>query len=142
MISIVNICIRFQETNFYFKPFEKGGFKFCIWCIAWTVSWNTSRQGCDENDSLFLMERWPTRCPKNKYMLLNYYNFFNIHGRQMKQELADSWHFKVFLLVYIYFSSNALLATIQFRMRRLNSPMTRCRIPAGTNSMILTNLFD
>ena len=27
---IVNNCFRFQDTNFYFKPFEKRGFKFFI----------------------------------------------------------------------------------------------------------------
>ena len=35
-----------------------------------------------------------------------------------------------------YFLNNFPLATIQFRMRRLNFPITRCRILAGIYSMI------
>jgi len=54
----------------------------------------------------------------------------------MKQKLVESWDFVVLLHLSIYFSNNLHLATIQFRMRRLNSPMKRCRISAGIDSMI------
>ena len=32
----VNNCFRFQDTNFYFKPFEKGGFNFfyLMYCLG------------------------------------------------------------------------------------------------------------
>ena len=49
----------------------------------------------------------------------------------MKQELDESWDF-----IFFYFSNNPLLATIQFRMQRLNSPMMRCRISAGIDMII------
>ena len=52
----------------------------------------------------------------------------------MKQELAESSDFKVSLHVSIYFLKNPPLATILFRMRRLNSPTTRCRISAIIDS--------
>ena len=58
----------------------------------------------------------------------------------MKQKLAESWDFKVLLHLSIYFSNNIHLATIQFRMRRLNSPMTRSRILAGSDLMISLTL--
>ena len=54
----------------------------------------------------------------------------------MKQKPAESRDFKNLLYLSIYFSNNLLRATIQFRMRRLISPMTRCRISAGIDSMI------
>ena len=77
-----------------------------------------------------------TGCPRKRVPKLNGYNFLNFYGRRMKQKLTESWDFKVLFHLSIYFSNNIYLATIQFRMRRLNSLMTRCRISAGINSRI------
>ena len=54
------------------------------------------------------------RVSQKKDTILNRYNFFNIHGRQMKQKLAESLDFKILLHEYIYFSYYPPLATIQF----------------------------
>jgi len=80
--------------------------------------------------------------PNQKLTILNGYNFFNIHGREMKQKLAESWDLNFLLHLSVYLSNNLALATIQFRMRLLNFPMTRCRISRGIDTMIcLTWLF-
>ena len=54
-----------------------------------------------------------TGCSKKKVTILNGYNFFNIHGRWMKQTLAESWDFKILLHLFIYFSYILLLAKIE-----------------------------
>ena len=53
-------------------------------------------------------------CSKKKLTILNGYDFFNIHGRWIKQKLAESWDFKILLHLSIYFSNIRLLATIEF----------------------------
>ena len=55
-----------------------------------------------------------TGCPRKRVPKLNDYNFFNIHGRWMKQKLAGSWDFKVLLHLSIYLLNILLLATIEF----------------------------
>ena len=77
-----------------------------------------------------------TGCSKKKLAISNGYNFFNIHGRWIKQKLTKSWDFKFLLHLSIYFSNILLLATMEFRMPRLNSLMTRYRISTGIDSMI------
>ena len=72
--------------------------------------------------------------PKKKLTILNDYTFFNIHGRWMKQILAESWDFEILLHLSFYFSTILLLAIIW--MRRLNSPIMRCRISTGIDTMI------
>ena len=50
-IFIVNNCFRFQDTSFYFKPFEKGGFVF-LFDVFFRQFCETHRvKGCDKNVS-------------------------------------------------------------------------------------------
>ena len=55
-----------------------------------------------------------TGCSKKNLTILNGYNIFNIHGRWMKQKLAESWDFKILLHLYIHFSNIILSVTIAF----------------------------
>ena len=72
--------------------------------------------------------------PRKKYMILKGYNFLNIYGRKMKQKLQ--LRFQSFITCIYLLLNNPPLATIQFRMRRHNSPMALYRVSAAIDTMI------
>ena len=55
-----------------------------------------------------------TGCSKKHVTILNGYNFFNIHGRYIKQKSTESRDFKILLHLSIYFSNIFPEATKQF----------------------------
>ena len=54
---IVNNCFRFQDTKFYFKPFEKEVFNFLFDALFRPFRETHRVKGCDKNVSIFLIVR-------------------------------------------------------------------------------------
>ena len=68
---IVNSCLRFQDTSFYFVSFEKGSFKFFILCIVWAFRETHRVKGCNKNVSLFLIVRRKMALPSDLTQVKN-----------------------------------------------------------------------